>query len=138
MKPAVMFKSCPACWVLLVASLLLFVARPASAETEVDVHNVADYIGQEVVFTGVVELARRIESGTQFLDFGGRHPSALFTAVAMASKADVVGDLTVFEGKTVRVRGVVEEFNGKPQIILKAPDQIEVVQENLGSQPSSE
>lgn len=102
-----------------------------TAENHVDVHTVGDYIGQEVVFTGVVELARKIESGTQFLDFGGRHPNAMFTCVVFASRAELFGDLTDYEGKTVRVRGIVNEFGGRPQIELKSPDQIELVDSQI-------
>ena len=114
------------------AVIALHLTPSTYAETsppQADIHTVAQFIGQEVLFTGLVENVHQIPSGTTFMDFGGRHPNAAFTCVAMASNVNQVGDLFQYNGKKVQVRGVVGEYNGKPQIKLLSPDQIREVPE---------
>jgi len=37
------------------------------------------------------------------------------------------GDLNRFRDKTVEVSGIISEYKGKPQIILKSPSQVKIV-----------
>jgi hypothetical protein len=115
---------------LLFSSLFTPQTHIHATPVEADINNVAELIGQEVVFTGLVENVHQIASGTTFMDFGGRHPNAAFTCVAMASNVNQVGDLFQYNGKTIQVRGIVGEFNGKPQIVLDSANQITLLPEN--------
>jgi len=63
-----------------------------------------------------------------FLNF---HPDwrRSFTAVIFASRFDAFppDPQAHYRGKTVRVTGLIQDYKGRPEIILDSPDQIEVV-----------
>ena len=68
------------------------------------------------------------ESSITYLNFGGKYPDHVFTVVIFAK------DLSNFsyvpsehlKNKNVCVQGIINEYKGKPQIVAKFPDQIEV------------
>lgn len=82
----------------------------------------AAHIGQVVTVEGIahVHLAR----SASFLDMGGEYPDEAFQAVVFPSHASLFGDLTRYDGKMVAITGRVQEYRGKPEIILLSPGQI--------------
>jgi len=72
-------------------------------------------------------LTHRTEKAC-FLNF---HPEwqHTFTAVIFASRFDAFPPKPEehYRGKTVRVTGLVRDYEGKPEIVLESPDQIEVI-----------
>ncbi len=100
--------------VLLVPAEEVFIA-PADA---------AAHLGQHVVVRGEVSQVRTIDSGMMFLNFGGRHPNSLFTAVVRPPQAPDFAALGELEGKTIDVIGTITEFSGRPQIELTNTEQI--------------
>lgn len=86
------------------------------------------YIGKEIITQGRVVRVYRSDSGTAFLDFGAAYPNSCFTAVIFKSsqKNFMENPEDIYEGKMVRVKGKIEEYNGKTEVILKSPSQIEV------------
>ena len=52
-----------------------------------------------------------------------------FSAVIFASRFDAFPPEPEehYRGKTVRVTGLIQEYQGKPEIVLESPDQIEVI-----------
>jgi DNA/RNA endonuclease YhcR with UshA esterase domain len=87
-------------------------------------------IGREVILTGYVADVT-IRSKVSYLNFDNKYPNNTFSGVIFASSNekinDKVGDLNVYEGKTVELTGTVGEYNGKPQIIINSPEQIKII-----------
>ena len=85
------------------------------------------HVGDEATVTGKVASVSKSGKGTGFLSFGERFPRQTFSGVVFASDAEKVGDLSAFEGKTVALTGRIElSPDGKPQIIIKSPDQLKI------------
>lgn len=91
--------------------------------------NAGNYTGQEKTVEGKVIDAYKSKTNTVFLNFGRSYPNQCFTAVIFSS------DLTNFQenpqnyykGKLLRIRGIIEEYEGKPEIKLMDISQIEVL-----------
>jgi hypothetical protein len=93
---------------------------PAYSDSEAGKH-----VGDEVTVTGKVASVSKSAKGTVYLNFGDKFPRQTFAGVVFAKDADKVGDLSAFEGQTVALTGRIElSPDGKPQIIIKSPDQV--------------
>lgn len=94
------------------------------------VETVGRQVGESVVFCGTpteVHFSSK-PGGPINLNFGGKYPDQAFTVVIFA---DVAGDrpqdlLDRYAGKTVRVSGVVKNYNGRPEIVLRKLAEIAV------------
>lgn len=61
-----------------------------------------------------------------FMNFEKKYPNHIFTAVVFKSDWHKFQNLNQYKGKYVKVKGVIKMYKGKPEIILKSPEQIEV------------
>lgn len=82
-----------------------------------------DYIGKEVTVRGVVSDVHLSQKGDVFLNFGGKFPNSVFSAVCFKS-AIPTDQLTPLKGKTIAVTGKVKDYNGQVEIVLESADQI--------------
>lgn len=86
------------------------------------------FIGKEKIVEGKITDAYRSKTNTVFLNFDKPYPNHCFVAVIFSS--DQYKFVESAEGyylnKTVRLKGKIKEYQGKPEIILKDPSQIEV------------
>lgn len=86
------------------------------------------YLGREIIVQGRVAGAyRHLESNTVFLNFEQAFPRQCFTGVIFSSDLYkfVQNPEDYYLNNTVRIMGEVEEYQGRPQIILEDPSQIE-------------
>ena len=87
----------------------------------------ANHIGQEVVVEGVIsDVGYSARSDTTFLRMGGKYPNHAFTAVIFKSAKPLFPEARSWEGKKERIRGVVKEYRGKPEIVLERAEQVNV------------
>jgi hypothetical protein len=85
----------------------------------------ANHVGEEVVVEGQVSQVGASErSHTLFVNFGG-YPNHVFTAVIFSKNLPSFSDARSWEGKTIRVRGKVQVYRGKPEIVLERREQVE-------------
>jgi len=87
------------------------------------------YLGRELIVEGkVADAYRDLQSNTVFLNFEKPHPNQCFTGVIFSSDLYkfVQNPEDYYLNKTVRVMGEVKEYQGRPEIILETPNQIEV------------
>ena len=84
----------------------------------------AHHVGENATVRGVVAEVYRSRSGITLLDMGGRYPDNPFAAVIFPEDAIKFPDLGSLSGKMVEVTGSVRLYHGKPEIILRTPDQI--------------
>jgi hypothetical protein len=85
-------------------------------------------VGRYVTIVGKVFQVRTVERATH-INFGGAYPYQDFAAVVFASRTNLFPNLDKLPGQTVEVTGRVEEYNGKPQIILQAKTQLKIAVE---------
>lgn len=101
-------------------------------DTVISVNEVRDYIGQEVTVQGKVEQVVHLTSvrgKPTYFNMGGKYPDNKFTLLLWESnKHKFTKGAQFYEGKTIKVIGLIETYRGKPQIILREPKQIEVLE----------
>jgi micrococcal nuclease len=87
-----------------------------------------NYYGKEVIAEGKVVDAYRSKKNNVFLNFGKPYPNQCFSAVIFSSDLPKFGENPekYYNQKIVRIRGKIQEYQGKPEIILKDLSQIEV------------
>ena len=82
-----------------------------------------EYYGKEVIVEGWVADAYRSKTNTVFLNFEQAYPNQCFVAVIFSSDLYkfVQHPEDYYLDKTVRIMGEVEEYQGRPEIILEIP-----------------
>jgi micrococcal nuclease len=87
-----------------------------------------DYHGKEIIVEGKVADVYLSKTNTLFLNFEKPYPNQCFTGVIFSSNLYKFAKdpENYYLNKTVRIRGEIKEYRGKPEIILEKPDQIEV------------
>jgi glucan-binding YG repeat protein len=85
----------------------------------------ANYIGKNAVVTGYVADVYKNEK-VAYLNFDGKFPKNSCAAVIFKDDFSKFGDLSRFKNKTIEVSGIISEYNGKPQIILKNSSQVKI------------
>ena len=87
------------------------------------------YLGRELIVEGkVADTYHDLKSNTVFLNFEKAYPNHCFTGVIFSSNLYkfVQNPEKYYLGKTVRIMGKVKEYQGRPEIILETPNQIEI------------
>ena len=108
--------------------ILLFVTSAALyAQTEIPPDSAQNYIGKQVIVTGIVDQVHLTDTGTYFLNMGGKFPDNTFTAVIFSKDSAAFTNIKSFEGKDVAVTGTITDYKGSPEIVLKSSDQIKLI-----------
>jgi hypothetical protein len=91
---------------------------------EIDVKQVGQHIGEDVVVRGTVtEVAR--DHDEVFICFDGRYPHQSFKGfIAAGSPIGRDKTLNSLTGKKVGISGKVTSYNGKPEIVIRSLAQI--------------
>ena len=120
---------------LIAATLLSFMAglaaeRAIAVGGSISAADAASHVGESTKVCGVVASAK-YATGTRkqptFLNLDRPYPNQVFTALIWGS------DRSAFpyapeglQGKRICVKGVIEVYKGRPEIIVTGPSQIEV------------
>ena len=88
-----------------------------------------NYIGEEAIVTGVVADVFVSKKGNTFINFDGKYPKQSFTAVIFKDKKNILGDVYELIGKKVEIKGRIETYQGKPQIIMEKKEQLRITEE---------
>ncbi len=94
----------------------------------IDAHK---YIGMEKTVCGTVARATyavRTKGRPTFLNLDQPYPKQIFTVVIWGSDRNKFKNPPelFFKGKRICVTGVIEDYKGKPEIVVRSPDQIMV------------
>ncbi len=87
------------------------------------------YLGRELIVEGkVADAYNDSKSNTVFLNFEKAYPNQCFTGVIFSSDQYkfVQSPENYYLNKTIRIKGEIKEYQGKPEIILNDPSQIEI------------
>jgi hypothetical protein len=107
----------------LLLSVLVFVA-PVEKTPVITPAEAAKHVGQMVIVKGTVSQIVLSVNLTTHINFGGQYPDHLFTATIFKAKQTQFPGVKEYEGKTVRIQGVVRLYRGKPEIVLEERAQI--------------
>jgi DNA/RNA endonuclease YhcR with UshA esterase domain len=94
----------------------------------IDAHK---YIGKGKTVCGTVASANyaiRSKGRPTFLNLDQPYPNQIFTVVIWGSDRNRFKNPpeTFFRGKTICVTGIIKDYRGKPEIVVRSPDQITV------------
>src|SRR5215469_13705193 len=83
------------------------------------------YVGKAVEVRGRVASVTTSPFGTTFISFGGEYPNQRFAGF-IAAGSPIAADqrLTMIQGKTISITGIVRLRDGKPEIEIVSADQI--------------
>ncbi len=103
-------------------------------ECDKTVFEAHEVVGQKATVCGVlmqVASPKGIRGNPTYLNMGKRYPDHPFTVVIWGRDfmQFPMGQLKSYEGKQIAVTGLVEEYRGKPQIVVKEVGQIVLIEE---------
>jgi len=87
-----------------------------------------NFSGKEKIIEGKVADAYKSKTNTVFINFDKPYPNHCFVAVIFSANLYkfIENPEKYYANKTVRIKGVIKEYEGKPEVILSDPSQIEV------------
>ncbi len=91
---------------------------------EYDYSEAPKHIGERATVRGTVEKIFTAKSGVTFFDFCQGFDACPFGAVVFASDLKSFGDLKRYQ-RAVKLYGVIKSYQGKAEMVLNGPDQIE-------------
>jgi hypothetical protein len=108
-------------------SVLLLLTTPARPARVVDVADVPSHVGSTVTVEGDVAAARLEPLGLVIeLAPGGPKSFRAVLVLALISSLPRSPE-RIYEGKRVRITGLIQRFQGRPEMILESASSIEVV-----------
>jgi DNA/RNA endonuclease YhcR with UshA esterase domain len=85
----------------------------------------AQYVGKNVEVRGIVVAVYTSKKGNTFLNFGAKYPNQTFTGYIPAGSELSGGRWTItLQGKVIGITGIVEMYQGKPEIKVLSMSQI--------------
>ncbi len=111
-------------------------AKPAAAKTlelkRISAAEAEKHYDQTVIVTGkVAQISFRPK--VVYLNLDKRFPNAPMSCVIFSRATNQFGDLKKLEGKQVEVKGRIEEYQSKAQMILNSSNQLKVIDKPAAS-----
>jgi hypothetical protein len=93
----------------------------------VDFHDAAPHAGKTGCVSGRVVKVFTSQAGNTFLDFCEDYRECPFTSVIFSADKNKFGDLESLAGRQIEIRGPITVYQGRPEIIVRDPEQIRLV-----------
>lgn len=100
-------------------------AKGASSGPCIGFQQAASHAGENGCITGYVLRAFTSKAGNTFLDFCPDYRNCPFSTVIFASDRPKFGNLEALAGRQVEIRGFISTYQGKAEIIVHDPWQIQ-------------
>jgi len=114
------------------ALLFALLASPAPAADAVppriQASEAAQHIGETVTVVGVLTNVHMTAGKSVLWDIGGTYPDNPVTIYVSKHDTDVVPNVTPLIGKTLAITGLLKLYQGKPEIAVTDPKQVQVGQ----------
>jgi len=82
------------------------------------------HLGKTQCVAGTVVHVKEGDSGVTFLDFCENYETCPFVVVVFQGDLRKVGDVRRLAGRAIEIKGTVEEYDGRAEIILRHPQQL--------------
>jgi hypothetical protein len=120
-----------ACFIFLDFAFLICVSISIAQQEYVNPMDAHKYIGMEKTVCGTVASATyavRTKGRPTFLNLDQPYPNQVFTIVIWGSDRNKFKNPpeSFFKGKRICVTGIIKDFRGKPEIVVRSPDQMVV------------
>jgi len=102
----------------------VFITSHALASDCVSFTEARHHLGKTQCITGTVMHVKEGNNGVMFLDFCDNYETCPFTVVVFRGDLRRVGDVRQLTGQAIEIRGTVEEYDGRAEIILRHPQQL--------------
>jgi DNA/RNA endonuclease YhcR with UshA esterase domain len=109
--------------VALLAAALLTTSHVLAADC-VHFSEARRHLGKTQCVTGTVLHVKEGSNGVMFLDFCENYETCPFTVVVFQGDLRKVGDVRQLTGRAIEIKGTVEEYDGRAEIILRHPQQL--------------
>jgi DNA/RNA endonuclease YhcR with UshA esterase domain len=84
----------------------------------------SQHVGTTQCVSGTVLRVEEERSGVTFLKFCKEAPACPFTVIVFAGDQKKVGDIGQLEGRQIEIKGTIEDYDGRPQIVLRHTQQL--------------
>jgi len=112
---------------LIAASILLAKTDPPPQSAKrIDCTEAPNHIGEYTCVSGKIDHVSTSKKGTISLNFCPDYKTCPFSAVIFNEDASKFPNPKQYEGKTLEITGLIKSYQGRPEIVLKAPDQIKI------------
>ena len=117
----------------LVSLLLLTSFATTHAQQPIELSDIANHIGDSVKVRGKIFGVRYLEAANNtptFINVGAAYPNQLLTVVVWGDVRKKLGyapEDKKYVGAMAVVMGKVELYNGKPQIVIADPAQLQLI-----------
>jgi micrococcal nuclease len=110
---------------IIIFAACIILANIFFGQTNVSVDSVTSHIGEKVVVCAKVFGVKSLEKIT-FINLGAAYPSSPLTVVIFAK--DIINfkeaPPAMYKSKKICVTGKLQDYKGKPQIVVSKPDVI--------------
>ena len=114
---------------LAVASILAakLSAQPVAPPTSLKIGTSAatNYYNQEMTVTGRVAQVT-IRPAVTFMNLDKPYPNSPFSVVVFHGHSSFYGDANALKGKNIEIRGKIQNYRDKPEIVLDETNQLKV------------
>ena len=111
-------------WKAALLAVTGFTASYALAADCVPFAEARHHLGKTQCVTGTVVHVKEGTNGVTFLDFCENYETCPFTVVVFQGDLRKVGDVRQLTGRAIEIKGTVEEYDGRAEIILRHPQQL--------------
>lgn len=84
----------------------------------------AKHVGTNTCVSGIVFHVEEARDGFMFLRFCKEEKSCPFTVVVFPADTRKVGDIRQLEGRQIEIRGMLKDYNGRAEIVLRRTQQL--------------
>jgi DNA/RNA endonuclease YhcR with UshA esterase domain len=118
-----------ACFIFLVFVFLICASNSIAQQESINPIDAHKYIGMEKTVCGRVASATyavRTKGRPTFLNLDQPYPKQIFTVLIWGSDRNKFKNPpeSFFRGKRICVTGIIKSFRGKPEIVVRSPEQI--------------
>ena len=108
--------------ILITVFTICFLSAFCYSEDTISSKDAKNFIGEPKIVRGIVASVFVSNKGTVLINFDEVHPNATF--VAVIKPQSTIEYSNIKKGVTLTVGGIIEEYNGKPEMILTEQGQI--------------
>ena len=97
----------------------------AASPLKIGTAEAASHYDQEMIVTGKVAQVT-IRPTVTFLNLDKNYPNSPFSVVIFHGHSSFYGDANALKGKSIEIKGMVKNYQNKPEIVLDSTNQLTV------------